>query len=213
LLDDGCCNSLYGLSDVPSTNARSTFISDVLRGLRSFPLVLPPCGLSLGSLDPGVRMLVFDFLACSSEGFRLRLFCSRNSSVDCSAGRTEWRISLWMAAYRRSMAVKRALPSRCLQNTVLSASALAISFFHTAPFPFTGGEKWMSCLIVCRPVLRSASSSEQSGCPSSSHRGSSRRMILFCPAVFRTLSASSFRLLCDAGMIQPGNRAAPTPPH
>jgi hypothetical protein len=87
---------------------------------------------------------------CSSEGFRLRLLCSRNSSVGSSC--SDWRescISLWMAAYRRSMPVKSVnstLPSGCLHSTVLSASALVKSF-HTALFPFKRGEFWIICPI------------------------------------------------------------------
>jgi hypothetical protein len=91
----------------------------------------------------------------------LRRLCSRNSSVDlCSAGRTESRSPMCKAAYKRSMAVNSTFERRCLQSTALSVSALVIGSFHTAPFQLTGGEMWMSSLLVCRPVLRSASSSE-----------------------------------------------------
>jgi hypothetical protein len=66
-----------------------TLIYDVLRGPKMFFVGSSSCVRSLGSVDVDVGMhVVFDFLACSSEGFRLRLLCSQNSSVDCCwAGR------------------------------------------------------------------------------------------------------------------------------
>jgi hypothetical protein len=92
LLDEGCCNSLLRSSDVPSARVRSTSIYAVFEGANKFFVGTSPFGRSMGSLDSGVGTLVLDFFAFSSEGFRLRLICSGNSSVDfCSAGRTESR--------------------------------------------------------------------------------------------------------------------------
>jgi hypothetical protein len=64
------------------------------------------------------------------------------------------------------MDVNSAFPSRCLQSTTLSASALAMRSFHTTTFPLPGGEIWISCPIVFRPALRCKNFSEQSGCAS-----------------------------------------------
>jgi hypothetical protein len=64
MLDDGCCYSLFGFSDVPSTRVRST---------SKFFVGTSPCGRILGSLDPDVGIFVFDFLTCSSKRFHLRL--------------------------------------------------------------------------------------------------------------------------------------------
>jgi hypothetical protein len=50
------------------------------------------------------------------------------------------------------MLANRALPSRCSQSTVLSASAFETKPFHTAPFPFRDGDMWISLPIVCRAV-------------------------------------------------------------
>jgi hypothetical protein len=62
------------------------------------------------------------------------------------------------------MAVKSALPSRCLQSTLLSASDFATSSFHTVPSPFTRGAMLISCPIVSRAVRSRSISSMQSGC-------------------------------------------------
>jgi hypothetical protein len=55
------------------------------------------------------------------------------------------------------------IPSRCLHSNILSASAPAVSSFHTAPFLFTHGDLWISCPIVSRAVRTSAISSLESG--------------------------------------------------
>jgi hypothetical protein len=39
LLDDSFCDSLLGLSVVSSTRVRSTSISDVLKGVKKFPVL------------------------------------------------------------------------------------------------------------------------------------------------------------------------------
>jgi hypothetical protein len=64
----------------------------------------------------------------------------QNSLLCCFSGWSESRISLWMAVYMRNMAVKSTFPSKCLQSTVLSLSALSSSSFQVEPFPLTGGE-------------------------------------------------------------------------
>jgi hypothetical protein len=75
LLVDGCCSSASGLSVVSS----ATSIPDGLRGAKKFLVgtTASTWDCILGSLGPGVGL---DFLARSSEGFRLRRLCSRNSS-------------------------------------------------------------------------------------------------------------------------------------
>jgi hypothetical protein len=73
LLDDGCCVSLLGVSDVASTRVLSRSISAVLRGAKKFFVGNSLFERSLGSLDSGVGTLFFGFFAMSSEGFRLRL--------------------------------------------------------------------------------------------------------------------------------------------
>jgi hypothetical protein len=61
------------------------------------------------------------------------------------------------------VAVKSALPSRCLQGTVLSVSDFEINSFHKAPFPFMEGDVCISCPIVRRQLHSSSNSSWQSG--------------------------------------------------
>jgi hypothetical protein len=61
------------------------------------------------------------------------------------------------------MAVKKALPSRCLQSTVLSASDFIISLFHTAPFPFMEGHVRIRFSVVRKPLPSKSISSWQSG--------------------------------------------------
>jgi hypothetical protein len=62
------------------------------------------------------------------------------------------------------MPVNSALPSRCLQSTVLSVSALATNPYHIVPFPFTAGGTWISWRFVSRAVRISPNSSLHSGC-------------------------------------------------
>jgi hypothetical protein len=98
------------------------------------------------------------------------------------------RISLWMAAYRRSMPVKSYFPLRCLHSTVLSASALVVSSFHTAHFPFKRGKLWISCTNISRTVRTSHISSLQSGVLLSGLHVSCQTTQGFRPTVFRTQS-------------------------
>jgi hypothetical protein len=106
----------------------------VLRGAKKFRVSKSTCDRIRGSHTLLLATAVFLGTAgCSTEGFHLRLLCSLNSSAGSScSGWRESRISLWLAAYRRSMPLKSALPSRCLHSTVLSASAIVVVFPHRA---------------------------------------------------------------------------------
>jgi hypothetical protein len=135
--------------------------------MTSFYGNLTALGDVLAGTLPLVPAVFLRAAGCSSEGFRLHLLCSRNSSVGSSCSGSGWRESrnsLWVAAYRRSMAVKSALPFRCLHSTILSASALVVISLHTVPFPFARGEMLISCPIVIRPFRISLISSMYSGC-------------------------------------------------
>jgi hypothetical protein len=57
-------------------------------------------------------------------------------------------ISLCIVAYSCSIPVNKTFPSKCLQRTLFSLSALSISRFHVAPLPFCCGEVW----TVWRPT-------------------------------------------------------------
>jgi hypothetical protein len=91
LPDDGCGCSWFGWSV-----ASATSITDALRGAKKFLVGTSSWILILVSLGPGAG---FDFFACSSEVFRLRLHFSLNSSGESFySGKRESLRSLCMAA-------------------------------------------------------------------------------------------------------------------
>jgi hypothetical protein len=129
-----CCSSSLASSLLPSSSI------SVLRGAEKFPVGSSVCGHIHGSHTlPLITAVLFGRLACFSEGFRFRLFCLWNSLGDStSSGWSVSFISQWMTAYRCSMPVNSALPSRCLHSMALFVSALVVRSLHTYFFLAVG---------------------------------------------------------------------------
>jgi hypothetical protein len=143
--------------------------------------------------------------------------CSRNSLGDstCSLWSVSF-ISWWMVAYRCSMPVNRALPSRCLQSTVLSASALVVRSLHTMRFPFSLGDMCTRHPIVIRQSGLNLFLPCSRGVMQFGHHFISQMTLIFGPTMFQTQLAPPSHLLDNTSENHPTRRpvglttAAPT---
>jgi hypothetical protein len=80
--------------------------------------------------------------------FFRRLFSSTYETSSCHDSLLLfWRLSLIALCVAIYKLINSACPSRNLKRVCLSASALSGNCFHLAPFQFTLGEFWISCLV------------------------------------------------------------------